>query len=135
MFFGRIFQAFTLNFASLCHPSHKHQQQPPSTPTSTAPQGLVTCLIGATYVHMERLFDVSSNTMSLSLTGCFFGSLLGAGVCALLYHRVNPELLMAFNCAGAGLVTIAAYRSPGILWYVACMTLQGIFLGVLSAGE
>jgi len=55
-------------------------------------QGLCTPLVGTTIVHMERLFNSDTATMSWSFTLLSLGYFSGAVSCGFVFDRVNHEL-------------------------------------------
>lgn len=61
--------------------------------------GMCIPLIGTTIVHMERLFDSDTATMSWTFTVMSLGYFFGAIACGFIYDHVNHELLLVIvNC-------------------------------------
>ena len=91
-------------------------------------------MIGATYLHMEKLLEITSTQMSLSITGIYAGGLVGAGICAFVYRKINNEIFFASIAIFAGLSTSGTYFIHDFRVFVALLTVQGIAFGALFAG-
>ena len=63
-------------------------------------QGLCFSVIGPTIPSMEILLDTNTSLISATFTGSGLGFLLGCIACAMVYDRVNKEILFAVALAG-----------------------------------
>ena len=98
-------------------------------------KGFGISLLGATSVHMEKLFGVSPMMMSWSFTSHAVGLLVGTVGTGFVYERVNHELLLAVVILIQSLLVVAApFTSPHIYAYIAVMAVTGIVRGLYNAG-
>jgi MFS family permease len=100
-------------------------------------KGLVSPLLGNTAVHLERLFEVNTATMSLTFTLHMAGYMTGSVVCGFIYDHFNHEL--GFTAANLieGLATIIAPFIGGIGGlpaFIAVMFVQAMGSGFVDAG-
>jgi len=98
-------------------------------------QGLLTPLVGTTLVHMERLFDSDTATMSWTFTMAFVGYLFGAVVCGFIFDRINHDLLlMIFSAIQAAATAIAPFFTALPL-FIATMSIQAVCQGIINTSK
>ena len=98
-------------------------------------QGLFTPLIGTTLVHMERLFDSDTATMSWTFTMAFVGCLFGAVVCGFIFDRFNHDLLlMVLSGIQAATTAIAPFFTTLPL-FIATMSIQATSQGLINTSK
>jgi len=98
-------------------------------------QGLLTPLVGTTLVHMERLFDSDTATMSWTFTMSFVGYLFGAVASGFVFDRINRNLLlMIFSGIQATATAIAPFFTT-LPFFIATMAIQATSQGVVDAGK
>ena len=93
-------------------------------------------LIGTSFVHLEHLFAVSTESVSYSLVLYSVGYLLGALVCGLLYDRLPaPEVSFVLSNVIASVATVVAAVVGSFVLFTSCMALQGAAFGYNDAGD
>ena len=88
-------------------------------------------------MHLERLFDVDTATMSLAFTLHMTGYLTGSVVCGFIYDHVDHELAFAASNLMEGLATMIAPfigRAFGLPAFIATMCFQSIAQGFVDSG-
>ena len=98
-------------------------------------QGMCIPTVGTTLVHMERLFNSDTATMSWTFTVMAVGYFIGAVICGFIFDHINHELqLLIVNCIGA--VTIAAAPFFTMLpLYIAVLFIHACSMGFIDASK
>jgi len=98
-------------------------------------QGLCTPLLGTTIVHMERLFDSDTATMSWTFTMFSLGYFVGAVACGFIFDQVNHELqLVMVNCIHAVTILVAPFFTMLPL-FVTMLFIHGNSQGFITASK
>ncbi|ESO09594.1 hypothetical protein HELRODRAFT_190567 [Helobdella robusta] len=91
--------------------------------------GLTSSLIGTSFVHLEKLFGVTSNEISIILVIFSVGYLVGAILCAFIYDRGVPEFyFVAFNLLSS-FSTLVSGAMENIFVFGAAIAVQGCGMG------
>ena len=96
-------------------------------------QGLCAPLVGTTVVHMERLFDSNTATMSWTFTIMSFGFFTGTVICGFVFDHFNHELqLIIVNCIEAVTILFAPFCTA-LLLFIAMLFIHANAEGFLLA--
>jgi len=101
-------------------------------------QGLASPLLGNTIVHLERLFEADTATMSLTFTIHMTGYMVGSVLCGLIYDRVDHELAFTASCLCQAVTTIAAPligQVGGLVAFMSTICVQAMSQGFIDASE
>jgi len=92
-------------------------------------------LVGTTLVHMQRLFDCDTATISWTFTMASLGYLLGAVTCGFIFDRFNHELmLLVASCIeGAGAIVAPFFTSLPL--FIAALFIQASSEGFIDASK
>jgi len=99
---------------------------------------MTSSILGSSVVHLERLFDVDTATMSLTFTGHAVGLLVGSVVCGLIYDRTNHELTFAIAIFVEALTTMSAPFIGGVGGlpaFIATMCIQAISVAFVDTSK
>ena len=98
-------------------------------------QGMCASLPGTTIVHMERLFDSDTATMSWTFTLMSLGYLSGGVVCGFVFDHVNHELLFVImNCIEAVTILVAPFFTT-LPSFIAVMYIHALSQGFIDASK
>ena len=92
-------------------------------------------LVGNTLVHLERLFHVTTATISITITGQSTAYMAGSILCGFIHDNVNHELAFAVANLVEGLGTIVAPIVGGFEAFVAALCIQAVAQGYIDASE
>jgi len=96
-------------------------------------QGMCASLPGTTIVHMERLFDSDTATMSWTFTLMSVGYFFGAVACGFIFDHVNHELLLVIvNCVEAVTILVAPFFTMLPL-FIAMLFIHAVSQGFINA--
>jgi len=98
-------------------------------------QGMCTPLVGTTIVHMERLFDSDTATMSLTFTVLSLGYFFGAVACGFIFDRINHELQLVVVNFIEAVSTIVAPFFTNLPLFIAALFIQANCQGFIEASK
>jgi len=92
-------------------------------------------LVGTTLVHMERLFDSDTATMSWTFTISSLGYFLGAVACGFIFDRMNHELALLIANGIEAATTIIAPFFTMLPLFIAALFVQANAKGFIDASK
>ena len=96
---------------------------------------MCTPTVGTTLVHMGRLYDSNTATMSWTFTVMAVGYLLGAIMCGFIFDRINHELqLLIANCIEAATIAAAPFFTT-LPMYIAVLSVHACSMGFIDASK
>ena len=98
-------------------------------------QGMCAPLVGTTLVHMERLFDSDTATMSWTFTVSSLGYFLGAVACGFVFDHINRELQLLIACCTEAATTIIAPFFTVLPLFIAALFIQAFSRGFIDASK
>ena len=100
-------------------------------------QGLSSPTLGTSYVHLEKIFHVDAQTVSMAVVISSGGYMAGAIICALVYDWIMPEIsFTVVNTLEAvfAFVAFAASYSSNFTVFEVAMFFQELAFGFDNAG-
>jgi len=98
-------------------------------------QGMCIPLVGTTIVHMERLFDSDTATMSWAFTVLSFGYFTGAVACGFIYQHINHELLLVIVTCIEAVTAIVAPFFTMLPLFIAVLFIHTNCQGIIDASK
>jgi len=98
-------------------------------------QGLCAPLLGTTIVHMERLFDSDTATMSWIFTLQSAGYFTGAVACGFVFDRINNELQLVIVTCIEAVATIVAPFFTQLPLFIVVLFIQANSQGFIDASK
>jgi len=98
-------------------------------------QGMNAPLVGTTLVHMERLFNSDTATMSWTFTVSSLGYFLGAVACGFIFDCTNHELLLLIANSIEAATTIIAPFFTTLPLFIATLFIQANTKGFIDASK
>ena len=100
-------------------------------------QGLSSPTLGTAYVHLEKIFHVDAQTVSMAVVISSGGYMAGAIICALVYDWIMPEIsFTVMNTLGVvfAFVAFAASYSSNFTVFEVAMFFREVAFGFDDAG-
>ena len=96
---------------------------------------MCTPLVGTTIVHMERLFDSDTATMSWTFTVSSLGYFLGAVACGFVFDHANHELQLVVANFIEAVTTVVAPFFTMLPLFIAALFIQANCQGFIDASK